>query len=154
MAPTILAAMGARTGDILISTSSGAVRVPHKRLAALVRFVARRQGVRLGQVDLAIVGRRRMATLHRRYLRRRGATDVLSFKLTAPGERRITAQVVVCADVAVAEARRRGLAPQRELMLYVVHGLLHVMGYDDRTPARAAKMRRRQEELLEEFLGH
>ncbi|MBS3734429.1 MAG: rRNA maturation RNase YbeY [Phycisphaerae bacterium] len=138
--------------NIVISSHQRAMRVPRKRIAELVAYVARREGARLGEVDVAVVSRQRIATLNRRWLGRRGATDVMSFDLSAPDEP-LTAEIVVCADVAVAEARRRGHGPQRELLLYVAHGLLHLLGYDDAGgAAEARRMHARQEELLEAFL--
>ena len=135
-----------------ISSSQTALRVPRKKITALVEFVASVESTRLDEVDIAIVTARRIAALNRRYLRHTGATDVLSFDLSAPGAAMIV-QLIVCGDVAVREARSRRVGPQRELMLYIVHGLLHVMGYDDTTPQAAEKMHARQEELLEAFLG-
>ena len=135
-----------------ISSSQTALRVPRKKITALVGFVAAAESTRLDEVDVAIVASRRIAALNRRYLQHAGATDVLSFDLSVPGGG-VVVQVIVCGDLAVREARSRRVAPQRELMLYIVHGLLHVMGYDDTTPQAAEKMRIRQEELLEAFLG-
>jgi len=137
---------------INISSSQRALRPPRKKITALVEFVASVESAPLDEVDIAIVTSRRIAALNRRYLRHSGATDVLSFDLSVPGDG-IIAQVIVCGDVAVREARSRRIGPQRELMLYIVHGLLHVMGYDDTTPQAAEKMRARQEELLEAFLA-
>ncbi|MDP6543607.1 MAG: rRNA maturation RNase YbeY [Phycisphaerae bacterium] len=134
-----------------ISSSQTALRVPRKKITALVEFVMSAESSPLGEVDIAIVTSRRIAALNRRYLQHAGATDVLSFDLSIPGD--AVAQVIVCADVAVRQARSRCIGPQRELMLYIVHGLLHVMGYDDTTPQAAEKMYARQEELLETFLA-
>ena len=136
---------------ISISSSQQAMRVPRKRLAELVAFVARRQHARLGEVDIAVVTGRQIAGLNREYLHRRGPTDVLSFDLSTSPEAPLTAQIVVCADLAVREAHRRGHGPQRELMLYVVHALLHLLGYDDDTAPNAARMHAREDELLEQF---
>jgi probable rRNA maturation factor len=136
---------------VLISSSQKAMRVPRKRIAELVAFTAAAEGAPLAEADVAVVTSRRIARLNRLYLNRPGATDVLSFDLSGPAERAIRAQIVVCGDVAAAQARRRKCSAARELMLYVVHGLLHVMGYDDSTPA-AAKMHARQEQLLDAFL--
>jgi rRNA maturation RNase YbeY len=140
-----------RRGAVVISSTQRAVRVPRKRLAALVRFVARREGARLAEVDIAVVGRRKMASLNRRWLRRRGATDVISFDLSGPARDELAAQIVVCAPVAAARARAHGCGVERELLRYVTHGLLHAMGYDDGTAPQAAEMHAREEALLDAF---
>ncbi|MCP4377615.1 MAG: rRNA maturation RNase YbeY [bacterium] len=134
-----------------ISSSQTALRVPRKKISALVEFVTSAESAQLGEVDIAVVTGRRIAMLNRRYLQHVGVTDVLSFDLSAPGEP-MSVQIIVCGDLAVREARSRRGGPQRELMLYIVHGLLHVMGYDDTTTSQAEKMYARQEELLEAFL--
>ena len=63
----------------------------------------------------------------------------------------LVAQIVVCADVAVRQGRLRRHSPARELMLYVVHGLLHLMGYDHATARAAACIHAREDELLTAF---
>jgi probable rRNA maturation factor len=136
---------------VAISSAQRAVRVPRKQIAALVDFVARSEGARVAEVDLAVVSAGQMASLNRRYLAHRGATDVLSFDLSEAGRGGLCVQLVVCGDLAAAQAAAHGLSPQRELMLYVVHGLLHQMGYEDSSIRGAAKMHAREEELLEEF---
>jgi probable rRNA maturation factor len=137
---------------VLISSAQRAVRVPRKKIAELVGLVARREGVRVAEVDLAVVAADEIAALNRRYLGHGGATDVLSFDLSEAGRGGLSIQLVICGDVTAAQAAARGLAVQRELLLYVVHGLLHQMGYEDSSIRGAAKMHARQEELLEEFL--
>jgi probable rRNA maturation factor len=137
---------------VLISSTQRAVRLPRGKMVELIDFVARREGVRVAEVDLAVVAADQMAGLNRRYLQRAGTTDVLSFDLSESGRGGLSAQLVVCGDVAAAQAAARHLPPQRELMLYVVHGLLHLMGYEDDSVRGAAKMHARQEELLRDFL--
>lgn len=140
------------TPPVLISSSQRAIRVPRKKLAALVEFVAAAQGVRLAQVDIAVVGSGEIAAVNQDWLSHRGPTDVISFDLSDGGQG-LSCQLVLCGDVAVREAAARGLRPQHELMLYVVHGLLHMMGYDDLAIRPAAKMHARQDELLKAFLA-
>ena len=162
-----LSGMPVRNPRLLVTVSSyqKAVRVPRREIERLVAFVARLEGVRFAEADIAVVGAREIAALNRRYLDRAGPTDVLSFDLSespAPSRSRggrrnrggvpIVAQIVVCADVAVREARLRQTPPQREMMLYVVHGLLHLTGYEDATVRGAARMHAREEEMLREFL--
>lgn len=139
------------TPRIIISLPDRSVRVSRRRLEELIRFVARREGVRLGQVDLAIVGRKAIEEANVHYLRHAGPTDVISFDLSNSQVRGICAQLVVCGPVAAEQAPLHGTTSLEELMLYVIHGLLHVIGYDDLAIRPAAKMHARQDELLAAF---
>ena len=138
-----------------ICSTQHTLRVPRRKIAELVAFVARSEAVRLLDVDVAVVGAAEMARLNAQYLSHAGATDVLSFDLSdsSDGGAGLSAQIIVCADLAAAEAEKRNCSPRSELLLYVVHGLLHLMGYDDTTAPAAEKMRARQAELLEAFGG-
>ncbi|MCL6551784.1 MAG: rRNA maturation RNase YbeY [Firmicutes bacterium] len=97
------------------------------------------------EVEVALVDDATMARLHRRYLGRRGTTDVLTFPDDgAP----VLGEIVVSVDRARAQAAAVGHALWRELALLVIHGVLHLRGYDDRTPAVAARMHRRAAAIL------
>ncbi len=135
---------------VAIASTQQAVRVPRKRIAELVARLARQEGVRLAHVDVAVVTGREMAALNRRYLGCTGATDVLSFDMSDELSDGLVAQIIVCGNVAARQAPRHGNCAARELLLYVVHGLLHLTGYDDTTPALAAEMHARAERLLAE----
>jgi len=136
---------------VAISSSQRAMRVPRKAIAELVAFVAEAEGYPVADADIAVVDRGRIAELNRRYLRHAGATDVLSFDLSQGPARGLSVQIIVCGDVAVAEAAARNTTARRELLLYVVHGLLHVMGYEDQSVRGSVAMQARQEELLKQF---
>jgi probable rRNA maturation factor len=146
-------ARGRTRPAVTICSSQRILRVPRKRIDELVAHVAAAERTRLAEVDVAVVGAEEMAALNRRHLGREGATDALSFDLSESPASPLIAQLVVCADAAVREARGRGLPPQHELMLYVIHGLLHLMGYDDGDARSAARMHAREEELLAAFLS-
>jgi probable rRNA maturation factor len=138
---------------VAISSTQKAIRVPRKGIADLVAFVSSAEGYRIADADIAVVDSAKMAELNRRYLRHAGATDVLSFDLSETPKIGLSVQLIVCGDVAAAEAGSRGLTPVRELLLYVVHGLLHLMGYEDESIRGSVRMQARQEELLEQFLN-
>jgi len=147
-----------RDSAVTVSNRQRRLRLDRARLRRLVRFVAQAQGRALESVDLAVVSAEEMRALNSRYLGRDEVTDVLSFDLSEPSPRRsagkapaVSAQIVVCADEAMDQARRRGHLPQRELMLYVVHGLLHLTGHSDATAAAARRMHAREDELLTAF---
>jgi probable rRNA maturation factor len=137
---------------IRISSTQKALRVPRKQITELIPFVAQQEGVTLAEVDVAVVDESEMAGLNRRYLSHAGLTDVLSFDLsdsqTGCG---LSLQIIVCGEVAVRQGRAHGPSPRQELMLYVVHGLLHQMGYDDSSIRGAARMHAREDEILSAF---
>ena len=91
---------------------------------------------------VALVDDETMAELHERFLGKSGPTDVLSFP---------HGEIVVSADTALREAKRRGIQPLHELMLYVVHGALHLKGYDDRKPKDRGKMRAAERRVLKQL---
>lgn len=136
-----------------LRTDWGATRL----LERVAGAAARAEGLRRGQLSIAVVGARAMATLHERHLGVAGPTDVLTFDLgTDPRRGLLDGEIVVCADVARRTAwqrrRLRGSARQAvacaELALYVVHGVLHLAGYDDHDPRDFKRMHAREDELL------
>lgn len=118
--------------------------------------VAAACGFRHGWLSVAVVGRRRMRRLNREHLGHDWDTDVLSFDLGC--DRRaghIEGEIVVSYDMGQRVSRRRARSPaarerelRRELALYVTHGILHLAGYDDATPAAARRMHAREDALL------
>lgn len=137
--------------NLRISSTQNAVRVPRQKIRQLVELVARQERQPLAEVDIALVNSEQMAQMNYQYLRHRGDTDVLSFDLSDGQTPGICAQLVICGDVAARQGPLHGTSAQRELLLYVVHGLLHMMGYDDQTIRGAAAMHAREDELLDEF---
>jgi rRNA maturation RNase YbeY len=90
--------------------------------------------------------------LHEQFLGIGGPTDVLTFELDHDARGRVVAgEVVVCVPYAKLEARRRGVAVEKELLLYALHGMLHLCGFDDRTGRDFAIMHRREDEILKKL---
>jgi probable rRNA maturation factor len=106
------------------------------RLAAEVLAAEGRGGEEL---SLSFVDEAEIADLHQRYMGEEGPTDVLSFPLDEDG---LLGDVVVCPAVA---ARANPDAPEAELRLLVVHGVLHLLGYDHEEDGERAEMWARQE---------
>lgn len=109
-----------------------------------------------GEVEVRVVNDAAMAALHERFAGVPGTTDVLTFDHAASadgggrggGAGALDVDVYVCLDEAARQAAERGLAVERELLLYVVHGMLHCLGEDDHEPGRAVAMHRREDEVL------
>jgi probable rRNA maturation factor len=90
-----------------------------------------------------------MAELHEQFLHITGPTDVLTFPLETDSLGRVTAgEVVVCVPEARRRARVEGVPVERELLLYALHGMLHLAGFDDRTAPDFATMHRTEDDIL------
>jgi probable rRNA maturation factor len=126
------------------------VRVSTPRLRATAEAALRALGRADLHVDVTVVDDPAIRRLNARYLRRRTTTDVLAFDLEAPGPSRLMGEVIVCADTARRQARRVGVSVALELDLLVVHGLLHLAGWDDHEPQEARLMHEREREILAE----
>ena len=98
--------------------------------------------------DLGVyfVGRKRMAELNARFVGHEGPTDVITFDYSEG--KKVHGEIFVCPDIALTQAKEFETTPQMELVRYLVHGLLHLRGYDDRTPAKRAKMKRAEDKWV------
>lgn len=94
---------------------------------------------KLSEIFVWLISDRRMALLHRKFLRQSGPTDVLTFQ---------HGEIFISVDTARRHARAFGNSLLRELKLYIVHGLLHLHGFDDQTPDKSHKMKAAQERIL------
>ncbi len=141
---------------IAVAVASDGARLPLARrdASALAAAVLRAEGVRHAMLSVTFVSTPAIAALNRRHLRRRGATDVIAFGFAPAGtDAPVVGDVYIAPDVARAQARRLGVPVREELRRLVVHGTLHVLGYDHPEGARcaASRMWRRQEALLLKF---
>jgi probable rRNA maturation factor len=94
---------------------------------------------KLCEVFIWLISDPRMALLHRKFLGQSGPTDVLTFQ---------HGEIFISVQTARRHARAFGNSLMCELKLYIVHGLLHLHGFDDQTTAEARKMKTAQEKIL------
>jgi len=146
--------------DVVDRTGDCAVEV--ERLAELAERVLRDERVVEAEVVVAIVDDLEMTRLHVEFLQIDGSTDVLTFPLLGDSlkpwsgplealrgaDRRIGGEVVIGGDTARRVALELGTDAAEEVILYLVHGLLHLCGYDDRDELQRQQMRRREAEVL------
>ncbi len=127
-----------------------ALRVDESRLRDAVRVILEEAAVAEAEVSVAVVDDPTIHALNRRYLRHDEPTDVLSFLLERSGEK-LEGEIVVSADTALRAAPRYDWSAGDELLLYVIHGTLHLLGHDDQTPPQRAAMQDRERAYLARF---
>jgi probable rRNA maturation factor len=103
----------------------------------------------LRELSIALVNDRTMSRLHKRFMNLASPTDVLTFplELNRAGTATI-GEVVICAPYATRSAKEHRIPVQNELLLYALHGVLHLCGFDDRTPAGFREMHRKEDAIL------
>ena len=121
---------------------------------------AKQKGWNDAALHVVLVSRPAIEELNRRYLQHAGPTDVIAFDLHDPLEaaaaEAVYGEIYACLDVACVASRECGTSVSHEVVLYAVHGMLHLVGFDDREPAPRALMKKREREImttLEEKIG-
>ena len=133
---------------ISIASPQEVVEIDRKRMRDAVRAVMEGEDEAEYEISLAFVDNPTIHRLNKQFLQHDEPTDVLSFPLSELSARKLAGELVIGAEVALAQAQERGHDVQAELALYVIHGLLHLCGLDDKTPERAAEMRQRERHYL------
>lgn len=125
--------------------------VPLAWLTQRARRAARRLGIRgQGTIVASFIDDGTMRALHGRFLGSRRATDVLSFRYAeeAAAGSQIIGEILIAPSAARRYAAAHRLPYRDELARYVIHGLLHWLGHDDRTAAQQRRMRAMEDRLL------
>jgi len=131
------------------------LRVAPEPLRRLLRRALVAEGIVQAEISILLVDDRRMAALHEQWLGVPGPTDVITFDLSEPHPSRhpepaacLQGDIVVSTETARRTSRQLGWTPRQELILYCIHGLLHLTGYDDIALADRRAMRARERSLL------
>jgi probable rRNA maturation factor len=139
--PTVRHASSEDAGLSVLISNRQDLAVDEAGLAALAEKTLRAERVASGELSLSFVGDEEMEDLHQRYLGEPGPTDVLSFPMAEDG---LLGDIVICP----AEARRNNADLGSELRLLVVHGVLHLLGYDHEREDERRAMWARQDSYL------
>ncbi len=135
---------------ISISNLQEAYPIKKNRVRDVVKDVLRREGADVDvdvELGVAFVDKEEMTRLNEKFLGHKGPTDVLSFPIDTNGGR-LTGEVAVCVPVAVEFAADAKTDVEGEIMLYVVHGVLHLLGYRDSNEKNAEEMHHLEKEIL------
>ncbi|HEX5471026.1 MAG TPA: rRNA maturation RNase YbeY [Lacipirellulaceae bacterium] len=136
--------------DISLANQQHTHAVNELQLIEAARAVLRDSEYSSAAISLAVVDDPTIHKLNRRHLNHDWPTDVLSFCLEEQN-RHLEGEVVISADMAAAAAKELGNSAGNEQLLYVIHGMLHLIGYDDATSGDKQQMRSAEARYLREF---
>jgi len=129
-----------------------------KNLKEIVRFILKSVGVFDVNLSIVFATDNDVKRLNYLYRSERRPTDVLSFPMKEgkrlKGDSTILGDVVISVDRAKKQAKRFDSTFKKEIYLYIIHGILHLVGYSDEKPLSKERMRKKEIEILSALLSH
>jgi probable rRNA maturation factor len=136
---------------ISVHSPQETVPIDRGRMREIARGVLDGESIKDYEISLAFVDNTTIHRLNKQYLDHDEPTDVLSFPYSAANAKKLEGELIVGAEVANQQASERGHDVQAELALYVIHGLLHLCGYDDKSIGAEKEMRERERHYLQQL---
>ena len=140
---------------VAIQNKQRLVRMDRRKIQSIAQkvFVHFKLGKEV-HVNLLFLDDQSMAALHRDFLGKKGPTDVLAFCMREgkplKGDSALLGDIAISTETALRQAKRFHSSVERELALYVIHGMLHLLGYEDHHKGERLKMRREERMLLKQ----
>ena len=140
--------------ELVIANRQRTHKINGRCLRQVVLALLRELNQEGAELGIQLVGAREMARVNWQFLQHEGSTDVITFDHGAadrglrPGRAGLHGELFICIDDAVAQAAQFHTTWQSEVVRYVVHGVLHLLGHDDLQPAGRRKMKREENRLV------
>lgn len=138
--------------DIVIEITKDfeGIEVDLAKFEKLVHAVCDLFDITKAVISIAIVGDAQISKVNAKFLNHDYRTDVISFDLSDCDTASKVFDLVVNAQMAIRQAQSRPHCPEAELALYITHGLLHNLGFDDLQPEQAKKMHETEDKILQQ----
>jgi probable rRNA maturation factor len=143
--------LGGIVSKISVHSPQETVPIDRGRMREIARGVLEGESVKDYEISLAFVDNTTIHRLNKQYLDHDEPTDVLSFPYSAANAKKLEGELILGAEVANQQATERGHDVQTELALYVIHGLLHLCGYDDKSAGAEKEMRERERHYMQQM---
>ncbi len=105
-----------------------------------------------GRVTVCLVDDQAIKELNSKYLRQNSPTDVIAFNINLPSQETLSADLAISTDAVLANAKIFSTSALYELLLYIIHGTLHVLGYDDKAEDERRLMNEKSEDILKTLI--
>jgi rRNA maturation RNase YbeY len=114
---------------------------------SVLKALSQAKNKRFAEITIFLVNDEKIRKLNDRFRGKNSPTDVIAFD-SSINKKEILADIFISVDSAIRNSRLYEVKPSDELLLYAVHGVLHILGYDDKTPQQIALMRKKEKEIL------
>jgi len=145
------------SGETVISNRQRAKKIDLRFLRRIVAELLKELKIDCADLEINLVGAAEMAEINWQFLRHEGSTDVITFNYSNSefgirnSEFKSQGEIFICVDEAILQAKKFKTNWQSEIVRYVIHGVLHLLGDDDLHAAARKKMKREENRLLREL---
>jgi probable rRNA maturation factor len=136
---------------ISIQSPQEIVPIDRGRMREIARTVLAGEDVTEYEISLVFVDNPTIHRLNKQYLQHDEPTDVLTFPYSAANAKKLEGELILGVEIASEQAQERSHDVQAELALYVIHGLLHLCGFDDKSAGAEKEMRQRERHYLKQL---
>jgi probable rRNA maturation factor len=141
--------------NIVITNRQRARKIDLRRLKEIVTAILEELEIKHCELEINLLGAKEMAALNETFLRHDGSTDVITFDYSEGKKLRrnvgVSGEVFISVDDAIAQAKKFKANWQSEIIRYIVHGILHLLGHDDSKSDLRRKMKHEENRLLREL---
>jgi len=140
--------------DVLIINRQRTKKINARLLKQIVEELFVELEITSAELGIHLVGAKKMAQVNWQFLQHEGSTDVITFDYSPPNSQlpspnpQIHGELFICVDDAVAQAKEFGTNWSSEMVRYLIHGVLHLLGYDDLQPDLRRAMKREENRLV------
>jgi probable rRNA maturation factor len=147
--------------NIVIANRQRVKKIDSRRFRQIVGGLLAELNIAEAELGINLVGAHEMTLVNETFLQHEGPTDVITFdhaeieeKKAESGERKsLHGELFVCMDEALLQAKKFGVSWQSEVVRYVIHGVLHLLGHDDLRTDLRRTMKREENRLVRRLAG-
>jgi len=143
--------------NIVVASRQRKKKINTPLLTQIAGAVLAEMKITEAELGINLVGAREMALVNETFLKHTGSTDVITFDhleaIAGSRKRELHGELFICVDDAIAQAKHFKTSWQSEIVRYLVHGVLHLLGHDDLRPPARRKMKRAENRRLRSLAG-
>jgi probable rRNA maturation factor len=135
--------------NVFISSRQRARKINAPLLKQITETLLAESEIKEAELGVNLVAVREMILINETFLKHEGSTDVITFDYAVPEKRKcLHGELFICVDDAITQAKSFKTSWQSEIVRYIVHGVLHLLGHDDLRADLRRKMKREENRLL------
>lgn len=128
------------------------ISIDKNGIRRVIHFLLNKEKVQSAEISIIFVDDIYIGRLNKKFLNRGGATDVLAFPLSEQGNQKMEGEIYISLDRASRQAKEFKVDLKKEVLRLAIHGILHLMGYDHRSPREEANMAAKEDSYLRQLL--